>query len=73
MDLCLFRDCGRYGDRDQKPRATNDPSRGSRVLVEGIVLISSLVSIPNKPAVSFIRLINGINYLNEVDREMYSI
>ena len=39
MDLCLFRDCGRYGARAQKSRATNDRSGGSRVLVEGIVLI----------------------------------
>ena len=33
----------------------------------------SLVSIPNKPAVSFIRLINGINSVIEVDRAMYSL
>ena len=32
-----------------------------------------LVIIQNKPAVSFIRLINGINSLIEVDRAMYSI
>ena len=31
----------------------------------------SLVSSPNKPEVSFIRLINGINSLIEVDRAMY--
>ena len=33
----------------------------------------SLVSSPNKPAVFFIRLINGINYLIEVNRAMYSL
>ena len=42
MDLCLFRDFGRYGARAQKSRATNDRSGGSRVLVEGIVLISTV-------------------------------
>ena len=31
----------------------------------------SLVSGPNKPAVSFIRIINGINYGIEVYRAMY--
>ena len=31
----------------------------------------SLISSPNKPAVSFIRLINGINSCIEVDRSMY--
>ena len=30
----------------------------------------SLVSIPNKSAVSFVKLINGINSLVEVDRAM---
>ena len=33
----------------------------------------SIVSSSNKPAVSFIRLINGINSLIEVDRAMYSL
>ena len=42
MDLCLFRDFGRYGARAQKSRATNDRSGGSRVLFEGIVLISTV-------------------------------
>ena len=40
--LCLFRDSGRYGARAQKSRDTNDCSGGSRVLVEGIVLISTV-------------------------------
>ena len=31
----------------------------------------SLFSSPNKPEVSFVRLINGINSLIEVDRAMY--
>ena len=41
VDLCasLFCVCGRYGDRAQKSRATNDRSRGSHVLVSGIVMI----------------------------------
>ena len=44
VDLCasLFCVCGRYGDRAQKPRHTNDPSGGSRVLVAGIVMISTV-------------------------------
>ena len=42
VDLCIFRYCGRYGDRSQKSRATNDRSGGSCVLVEGIVLISTV-------------------------------
>ena len=33
----------------------------------------SLVSSLNKPAISFIRLINEINYLIRVDRAMYSL
>ena len=33
----------------------------------------SLVSSPNKTAVSFIRLTTGINSLIEFDREMYSL
>ena len=33
----------------------------------------SLFVSPNKPAVSFIRLINGINSCIEVDRAMYSL
>ena len=39
MDLCLFCDCGRYGARAQKSRATNDRRGRSRVLVKGIVLV----------------------------------
>ena len=42
MDLCLIRDCGRYGARAPKPRAMNDRSGGSRVLVKGIVMISTV-------------------------------
>ena len=44
VDLCasLFRVCRRYGARDQKSRATNDRSGGSRVLVAGIVMISTV-------------------------------
>ena len=44
VDLCasLFRVCGRYGARAQKSRAKNDRSRGSRVLVTGIVMISTV-------------------------------
>ena len=42
MDLCLFRLFGCYGARAQKSRDTNDRSGGSRVLVEGIVLISTV-------------------------------
>ena len=34
--------CGRYGARAQKSRATNDRSGGSRVLVAGIVMISTV-------------------------------
>ena len=43
VDLCasLFRVCGRCGARAQKSRDTNDPSGGSRVLVTGIVMIST--------------------------------
>ena len=36
-------------------------------------ITGSIVSSPNKPAISFIRLINGINSLIEVDRAMYSL
>ena len=32
-----------------------------------------IVSSPNKPTVYFIIIINGINYLIEVDRAMYSL
>ena len=41
VDLCasLFCVCGRYGARAQKSRDTNDPIRGSCVLVAGIVMI----------------------------------
>ena len=44
VDLCasLFRVCGRYGTRAQKSRDTDDPSGGSRVLVAGIVMISTV-------------------------------
>ena len=44
VDLCasLFRVCGRYGARAQKPRATNDRSGGSRVLVAWILMISTV-------------------------------
>ena len=44
VDLCasLFHVCGRYGARSQKSRDMNDPSRGSRVLVSGIVIISTV-------------------------------
>ena len=44
VDLCasLFRVCGRYGARAQKPRAMNDRSRGSQVFVAGIVVISTV-------------------------------
>ena len=44
VDLCasLFLVCGRYGARAQKSRDTNDPSRGSCVLVAGIVIISTV-------------------------------
>ena len=44
VDLCasLFRVCGRYGARAQKSRDTNDPNRGSHVLVAGIVMISTV-------------------------------
>ena len=44
MDLCasLFCVCGRYGARDQKSRDTNYPNGGSRVLVAGIVMISTV-------------------------------
>ena len=44
MDLCasLFRVCRRYRDQAQKSRDTNDPSGGSRVLVAGIVMISTV-------------------------------
>ena len=44
VDLCasLFRVCGRYGDRAQKSRDTNDPSKGYRVLVAGIAMISTV-------------------------------
>ena len=38
----LFRVCGRYGSQAQKSRAMNDRSGGSRVLVAGIVLISTV-------------------------------
>ena len=43
VDLCtsIFCVCGRYGARAQKSRDTNDPSGGSRVLVAGILIISS--------------------------------
>ena len=43
VDLCafLFRVCGRYGAQAEKSRSMNDRSRGSRVLVAGIVLIST--------------------------------
>ena len=37
--FCLF---GCYGARAQKSRDTNDRSGGSRVLVEGIVMISTV-------------------------------
>ena len=44
VDLCasLFRVCGRYGAQAQKSRDTNDPSGDSRVLVAGIVMISTV-------------------------------
>ena len=44
VDLCasLFHVCGRYGDRSQKSRDMNDPSGGSRVLVSGILIISTV-------------------------------
>ena len=44
VDLCasLFRVCERYGARAQTLRDTNDPSRGSRVLVTGIVMIPTV-------------------------------
>ena len=42
MDLCIFCVCGRYLAKDQKSRATNDRSGGSRVLVAVIVLISTV-------------------------------
>ena len=34
--------CGRYGARSQKSRDTNDPNGDSRVLVAGIVMISTV-------------------------------
>ena len=34
---------GRYGARAQKSRYTNDTSRGSRVLVVGIIMMSTVV------------------------------
>ena len=44
VELCasIFRVCGRYGARAQKSRAMNDRSRGYRVLVAGIVMISTV-------------------------------
>ena len=47
VDLCasLFCVCGRYGARAQKSRHTNDHSGGSRVLVAGIVMMSTVVGI----------------------------
>ena len=44
VDLCasLLRVCVRYGARAKKSRDTNDPSRGSCVLVAGIVIISTV-------------------------------
>ena len=44
VDLCasLFCVCGRYGAWAQKLRSTNDRSGGSRVLVAGIVMISTV-------------------------------
>ena len=44
VDLCasLFCVCGRYRSRAQKSRATNDRSGGSRVLIAGIVMISTV-------------------------------
>ena len=38
----MVSDFGRYGARAQKSRDTNDRSGGYRVLVEGIVLISTV-------------------------------
>ena len=40
--MCLFRDCGLYGALSQKSRSTDDRSGGSRVLVEGVVMISTV-------------------------------
>ena len=44
VDLCasLFRVCGRYRARAQKSRYTNYPRGDSRVLVAGIVMISTV-------------------------------
>ena len=44
VDLCasIFRVCERYRARAQKSRDTNDPSGGSRVLVAGILMISTV-------------------------------
>ena len=40
--VLIFRSFGCYGSRAQKLRDTNDRSGGSSVLVEGIVLISTV-------------------------------
>ena len=44
VDLCAssFCVCGRYRARAQKSRATNGRSWGSRLLVAGIVMISTV-------------------------------
>ena len=44
LDMCasLLRVCGRYEARTQESRVANDHSGGSRVLVAGIVMISTM-------------------------------